>query len=229
MPAPLQIGTLLVASPDLSEDPNFNRTVVFITHYSGQEGAMGLVINRPLGDQVQLYSADELQRLIGTMPETATTDQPHIDDEDKKKSAIENSDPLYADDPSKSSTLGRMFYQGGPVHQSWLFFLHRLDGVIKGGAEILDGLYLGGNLDSVRAEAEVAKAEQPLLRFYLGYAGWDEGQLEWEISNGAWILAPGDSDLVFSTKPEAIWHETLYSLGGKYRPISVLPEDPAVN
>ena len=30
MPAPLQAGTLLVASPGLSEDPNFDRTVVFI-------------------------------------------------------------------------------------------------------------------------------------------------------------------------------------------------------
>ena len=96
-------------------------------------------------------------------------------------------------------------------------------------SEILDGLYLGGNLDAVRAEAEVANADQPLLRFYLGYAAWDKGQLEWEISNGAWILAPGESDLVFTENPEAIWQDVLYSLGGKYRSISALPEDPSVN
>ena len=52
MPAPLETGTLLVASPDLSDDPNFNRTVVFVTHYSGESGTMGLVLNRPLGEQV---------------------------------------------------------------------------------------------------------------------------------------------------------------------------------
>ena len=75
MPAPLQIGTLLVASPVLSEDPNFNRTVVFITHYSEEQGAMGLVINRPLGEQVKLYSADELQRLIGAAPRTDSPEQ----------------------------------------------------------------------------------------------------------------------------------------------------------
>ena len=219
MPAPLQIGTLLVASPVLSEDPNFNRTVVFITHYSEEQGAMGLVINRPLGEQVKLYSADELQRLIGAAPLTDSPEQ--------------NADRQPGDDGPdgeiKSSALGRMFYQGGPVHQSWLFFLHRLDGVIKGGAEILDGLYLGGNLDALRAEAEVAKAGRPLLRFYLGYAGWDQGQLESEIGHGAWILAPGNPELIFASKPDAIWHEVLYSLGGKYRPISLLPEDPAVN
>lgn len=200
MPAPLRAGTLLVATLDL-EDPNFNRTVVFIIHYSEEAGTMGLVINRPLGDQVRLYSAEELQRFAGAD---------------------------FADE-GHPSALGRMFYQGGPMHQSWLFFLHRLDGVIEGGEEILDGLFLGGNLDAVRAEAEVLKADEPLLRFYLGYAGWEAGQLEWEINCGAWILAPGDPDLVFSARPTSIWQEVLYSLGGKYRPLSVLPEDPTVN
>ena len=212
MPAPLQTGTLLVASPDLREDPNFNRTVVFIIHYSAEEGTMGLVINQPLGEQVQLYSADELQRLLNGLNED--------------ESAEPTSRPV---SKAVQTQLGRMFYKGGPVKQSYLFFLHRLDNTIEGGAEILDGLYLGGNLDAVRVEAEVVKADQPLLRFYLGYAAWDKGQLEWEISNGTWILAPGETDLIFTDRPGAIWHDVLYSLGGKYRPISVLPEDPSVN
>ena len=215
MPAPLETGTLLVASPDLSEDPNFNRTVVFVTHYSEESGTIGLVLNRPLGEHVKLYSADELQRLIDTVPNTTGTDP----------SETEEPPP----EEIKSSALGRMFYQGGPVHQNTLFFLHRLDGIIKGGIEIIDGLYLGGDLDTLGAEAEAAKADQPLLRFYLGCAGWDNGQLESEIGCGAWILAPSDPDLIFASTPETTWRETLYALGGKYRPISVLPEDPAVN
>ncbi|HIG55166.1 MAG TPA: YqgE/AlgH family protein [Candidatus Latescibacteria bacterium] len=215
MPAPLETGTLLVASPDLSEDPNFNRTVVVVTHYSEEDGTMGLVLNRPLGEQVELYSADELLRLVDTIPNTTGTDTSEIEKE--------------LSEEIKSSALGRMFYQGGPVHQNTLFFLHRLDAIIKGGIEIVDGLYLGGDLDTLRAEAEVAKADQPLLRFYLGCAGWNKGQLESEIGYGAWILAPSDPDLIFASTPETIWREALYALGGKYRSISVLPEDPAVN
>jgi putative transcriptional regulator len=38
-------GSLLVAAPILS-DPNFHRTVVFLAEH-GEEGAMGLVLNRP--------------------------------------------------------------------------------------------------------------------------------------------------------------------------------------
>lgn len=43
-------GRLLVATP-LLEDPNFSRTVVFICSHN-EEGALGLVLNRPLGEPV---------------------------------------------------------------------------------------------------------------------------------------------------------------------------------
>ncbi len=43
-------GKLLIASPTL-EDPNFVRTVVLITEH-GDEGAMGIVLNRPADTEV---------------------------------------------------------------------------------------------------------------------------------------------------------------------------------
>src|ERR1700745_2866579 len=41
-------GQLLVAMPEL-DDPNFAHTVVYIVRHDA-DGAMGLVVNRPLGD-----------------------------------------------------------------------------------------------------------------------------------------------------------------------------------
>ncbi len=41
-------GSLLVSHPGLV-DPNFRRTVVLISAHSDDEGALGVVINRPLG------------------------------------------------------------------------------------------------------------------------------------------------------------------------------------
>lgn len=41
-------GRLLVATPSL-EDPNFDRTVVLILQHDEEDGAMGLVLNRPSG------------------------------------------------------------------------------------------------------------------------------------------------------------------------------------
>lgn len=40
-------GSILVAHPAL-RDPAFRRTVIFLSHHSSDEGATGLVLNRPL-------------------------------------------------------------------------------------------------------------------------------------------------------------------------------------
>lgn len=40
-------GSLLVAHPSLL-DPNFRRTILFLSHHSAEDGALGLVLNRPL-------------------------------------------------------------------------------------------------------------------------------------------------------------------------------------
>ncbi len=54
-------GHLLVAAPQLN-DPNFVRTVVFLIQHT-EEGALGLVLNRPTGKTVQ-----ELWKEIGDAP-----------------------------------------------------------------------------------------------------------------------------------------------------------------
>jgi putative transcriptional regulator len=42
-------GQLLVASPEL-EGPVFSRTVIYMVRHDARTGAMGLVVNRPLGE-----------------------------------------------------------------------------------------------------------------------------------------------------------------------------------
>jgi putative transcriptional regulator len=44
----LAVGRLLVATPSLT-DPNFARTVVLILQHDGEDGTMGIVLNRPTG------------------------------------------------------------------------------------------------------------------------------------------------------------------------------------
>jgi len=54
-------GKLLIAAPTLM-DPNFVRTVVYVAEHS-EEGAMGLVLNRPATTTVA-ESAPELEELV---------------------------------------------------------------------------------------------------------------------------------------------------------------------
>jgi len=49
-------GRLLVATPDM-KDPHFSRAVILLIAYSLEDGAMGLILNRPLTvDQMDTHS-----------------------------------------------------------------------------------------------------------------------------------------------------------------------------
>jgi putative transcriptional regulator len=121
-----------------------------------------------------------------------------------------------------------LFYQGGPVERESLIFLHRLEHLKGDATPIVPGLFAGGDLDALR-EFTDAEDEGPFVRFYLGYSEWAPGQLESEIALGAWILAPGGTELVFSEDPDTAWQQALQALGGKYAPMSFIPEDPSLN
>jgi putative transcriptional regulator len=55
-------GSLLIAAPQLL-DPNFRRTVVLVADH-GEEGAMGVILNRPSGMTVA-DAAPDLEPLVG--------------------------------------------------------------------------------------------------------------------------------------------------------------------
>ena len=58
-------GSLLVAHPNMV-DPNFRRTVLFVSEHEPNEGALGVIINRPLdttsGRTGVRYAADRARR-----------------------------------------------------------------------------------------------------------------------------------------------------------------------
>lgn len=43
-------GALLLAHPSLL-DPNFRRSIIFLSHHSAEDGAMGFVLNRAIGEE----------------------------------------------------------------------------------------------------------------------------------------------------------------------------------
>jgi putative transcriptional regulator len=47
----------------------------------------------------------------------------------------------------------------------------------------------------------------------LGYAGWEAGQLEDEISQNAWLVVDADEDLVFGEDYESKWDKALRKMG----------------
>lgn len=60
-------GSLLVAHPSLL-DPNFRRTVLFISAHDPADGALGVILNRPLDKQVGDLVTDEAPAGLAEVP-----------------------------------------------------------------------------------------------------------------------------------------------------------------
>ena len=52
-----------------------------------------------------------------------------------------------------------------------------------------------------------------MFRFSIGYAGWSNGQLEEEFSNGDWLMLPSKLDVIFTMPDEQKWEHINNNLG----------------
>jgi len=75
---------------------------------------------------------------------------------------------------------------GGPVDRDHLFVLHKRPDLIDGGKQILNGLYLGGNMEQVIEAINTGGGNPQEIQLFIGYCGWDEGELEAELEEGSW-------------------------------------------
>jgi len=62
-----------------------------------------------------------------------------------------------------------------------------------------------------------------------GYAGWGAGQLEAEISEGAWYVLPAEPGDAFCAEPEGLWPAVLRRQGGELAYMATYPDDPSLN
>ncbi|MEZ0129373.1 YqgE/AlgH family protein, partial [Flavobacterium sp. LBUM151] len=68
-------------------------------------------------------------------------------------------------------------YNGGPVEQDNLYFIHNIPELIPNSVEISNGIYWGGDFESTKDLINEGSINKNNIRFFLGYTGWDENQL----------------------------------------------------
>lgn len=120
-------------------------------------------------------------------------------------------------------------YFGGPVQKDTIHFLHNRPDLIDGGLEIMDGIFWGGDFETVIALVAEEKIKASDIKFFIGYSGWGEGQLEDELKSKSWITRNCNRKLVFNKQTDAIWKESLKDLGGEYSQMVNYPSDPQLN
>jgi putative transcriptional regulator len=173
-------GSLLVAHPNML-DPNFRRAVLFISAHDPNDGALGVIINRPLDKQVG--------DLVSEAPPNGLANVP--------------------------------VFLGGPVGKNQLMFA--AFEWQKG-----KGLKLNHNVGLKEANEE---ADQNLASIcaFVGYAGWEAGQLEAELKQKAWLLQKPSRSALKPDRLPKLWFDIMRRLGPWYKMLAVAPDDPSLN
>lgn len=78
---------------------------------------------------------------------------------------------------------------GGPVDREHLFVLHKRPDLIDGGEQITNGLYLGGNMEQIIKAINAGVVNEHEIQLFIGYCGWDAGELEAEVEEGSWTIS----------------------------------------
>lgn len=120
-------------------------------------------------------------------------------------------------------------YYGGPVQTDTLHFFHDLGDRIEGATEIADGLYWGGDFEAVKSMLNSGEVEPEHFRFFVGYSGWDAGQLEGEMQQKGWIVSQCRQEHVLDYETDNLWQSILIEKGGSFKLMANFPEDPSLN
>lgn len=173
-------GSLLVAHPNML-DPNFRRAVLFISNHDPGNGAVGVIINRPLEKQVA--------ELVSEEPPAGLADVP--------------------------------VFLGGPVGKNQLMFAafewHHGE-----------GLKLNHDVKATGFGEEVNDQAMSICAF-VGYAGWEAGQLETEMKQKAWIVQKPTRSILKTERLPRLWFDIMHKLGPWYKMLSAAPDDPSLN
>lgn len=161
---------LLIAMPSLN-DPNFAQAVIYLCEYDKENGAMGIVINKPMN-----ISLGEILRHLNI-----TTNSEKVDNY-----------PIL---------------KGGPIAQEQGFIIRRS----RTSETLNNELIISASKQDLAEFANGEGLDDSLVS--LGYAGWGPGQLEQELIDNAWLIAPLDIKIVFDVPYELRWRRAAASIG----------------
>ena len=121
-------------------------------------------------------------------------------------------------------------YNGGPVQQDNLYFIHKVAELIPESIEISEGLFWSGNFEQVSKLVAEEKINENDIRFFLGYSGWEANQLNSELKGNTWILSENTHrNNIIKVVDTAFWKNKMLALGGEYSNWSNAPEHPSHN
>jgi len=121
-------------------------------------------------------------------------------------------------------------YNGGPVEQDNLYFIHNIPHLIPNSIEISNGIFWGGDFELTKDLINNGAITKKNIRFFLGYTGWDASQLTEEMEANSWIISKNSyQNKILGKSSLHLWKEQILDLGSDYLIWSNAPENPTLN
>lgn len=83
------------------------------------------------------------------------------------------------------------------------------------------------HLSTEQALTELEKGR--VVRGFVGYSGWSEGQLENELEQNSWITCAPHQKILADLDAGELWRAILDDLGPYYKLLARMPADPSLN
>ena len=108
-----------------------------------------------------------------------------------------------------------VIYCGGPIQQEHGFIIHSTDEPDQWQTTIHQGSKVSVTVskDIIKSIANGSGPKDYLIS--LGCSGWEPGQIQEEINDNLWLIAPFDSEIIFNTPIKLRYEKTAQSIGIK--------------
>ncbi len=120
-------------------------------------------------------------------------------------------------------------FLGGPVSSDSIFFIHRLGEQLPGSIHVLGDLYWGGDFVVLKDHIQKGEINREDIQFFLGYSGWDAGQLENEIKEDSWLVTDIEENIILQETEKVTWADFVKKAGNRYQIWENFPENPTFN
>ena len=120
-------------------------------------------------------------------------------------------------------------FNGGPVEQDNLYFIHNVPHLVPNSVEISEGIYWGGDFEKIIDLIKQNQISPENVKFFLGYSGWSKDQLNDEMNTNSWVLIDTSIQNIISQPAIDYWRNQIVALGGEYLLWANAPENPAHN
>jgi len=123
----------------------------------------------------------------------------------------------------------QVVFGGGPVQPDGALCLGLASGAPGPAGDRLRPLTDGMCTVDLDADVDQITAVTTRMRVFAGHAGWEGGQLDSELSAGAWFVVAGSAGDVFSQQPVQLWRDVLRRQPAPLCFVAGFPRDPTLN